>query len=190
MFSQNQRSSSPRASSRNSIGPVKVVRHAVRHDHGPYQSPPSISMMSGAMQHGNSGSNLHSPGGGGGYTPNYLPLPMDAQWRRANSDSAINSLMIPSVVPDSSEESSNNSNDPRDMYGTLGQSPKHHPNDSSSVIPSTVGDGPSLLEIPSSVSTGSLPDLTTFQFTPPLQPPIDTEDSHSPYSTVSKFATD
>jgi hypothetical protein len=187
MFSQ--RSTSPRAS-RNSVGPMKVQRN--RPDHAPYASPPSLSMLSGSMQGGgNSASNLHSPGGGGGgYTLNYLSPPMDNNsWRRANSDSALHSLMIPSVVPDSSEESSNNSNDPRDAYGTLGQSPKHHPNEMSPVIPSTVGDGPNLLEIPSSVSTGSLPDLTNFQFTPPLQPPIDTEDSqlnNSPYSTVRK----
>lgn len=70
----------------------------------------------------------------------------------------------------------------------MGHSPKH--NDSSSVIPNTVGDGPSLLEISSSVPSGSLPDLTSFQFTPPLQQPIDPEDSqltNSPYSTVCGF---
>lgn len=176
---------SPRASRGSSIGPVKNQRS--RTDHSPYASPPSASMLTGSMSGGNSsGSNLYSSMMYQQNSPYLSPPSSDAPWRRANSDSALHSLIIPSVVPDSSEESSNNSNDPRDSYGyaALGNSPKHN---DPSVIPNTVGDGPSLLEIPTSVSTGSLPDLTTFQFTPPLQQPIDPEDSqltNSPYSTV------
>jgi hypothetical protein len=141
------------------------------------------------MNAGNfSGSNLHSAM----MHPSYLLSPPSDVPRRANSDSALHSqsghsLIIPSVVPDSSEESSNNSNDPRDNYGYAGMGHYHKHNDPS-LIPNTVGDGHSLLEIPTSVSTGSLPDLTNFQFTPPLQQPIDPEDSqltNSPYSTVS-----
>ncbi|XP_021952935.1 CREB-regulated transcription coactivator 1 isoform X2 [Folsomia candida] len=182
----NPKMGSPRASRGNSIGPVKNHPRS-RTDHSPYASPPSATMLTGSMTGGNSsGSNLYSSMMYQN-SPSYLIPPSDGPWRRANSDSALHSLIIPSVVPDSSEESSNNSNDPRDNYGyggLLGHSPKH--NDSSSVIPNTVGDGPSLLEISSSVPSGSLPDLTSFQFTPPLQQPIDPEDSqltNSPYST-------
>lgn len=181
---------SPRASRGSSIGPMKG-QHRSRTDHSPYASPPSLSMLSSSMATGNSsGSNLCSSMMYQNIS--YLQPPSDpSSWRRANSDSALHSLVIPSVVPDSSEESSNNSNDPRDNYpyGGLSHSPKH--NDSQSVIPTTVGDGSTLLtvgEIPSSISTGSLPDLTNFQFsTPPLQQPIDPEEiqfTHSPNSTV------
>lgn len=181
-----QKMGSPRASRGSSIGPVKTNRS--RTDHSPYASPPNQSMLSSSMNAGNSsGSNLYSQSM---YQNSpYLGLPNDGPWRRANSDSALHSLIIPSVVPDSSEESnnSNNSNDPRDYFGGMGgHSPKHN-NDLPSVIPNTVGDGPNLLEIPNSVSTGSLPDLTNFQFSTPLQQSNDHEESqltNSPYSTV------
>ena len=136
-----------------------------------------------ASQSSHSG-NLGSPG-----FSNYLAIPApDPNWRRANSDSAlnsINSLMIPSVVPDSSEESSNNSNDPRD-FGLVGcRTPQDSPNAMGGGM-----DGQSLLEIPQQVSTGSLPDLTNFQFQQPLQQPLDQGDeaqlNHTSYSTVSK----
>lgn len=175
---------SPRASRGSSIGPVKNQR--ARTDHSPYASPPSASMLTSSIAGGNSsGSNIYSQM----MYPNatYLSLP-DASWRRANSDSALHSpsLVIPSVVPDSgsSEESS------RDSYGYTGLAHSPKQNDPS-VIPTTVGDGPSHLEIPASVSSGSLPDLTNFQFAPPIQQSIDPEEPQlntSPYSTVSNFA--
>ena len=153
-----------------------------RTDTSPYASPPTMN----ASQSSHSGSNLGSQG-----FNNYLAIPApDPNWRRANSDSAlnsINSLLIPSVVPDSSEESSNNSNDPREFGLLGGKSPQESPNNA-------MGggmDGHSLLEIPQQVSTGSLPDLTNFQFQQPLQQALDQGDesqlNHSPYSAVSFF---
>lgn len=42
------------------------------------------------------------------------------------------------------------------------------------------------MQIPIGNNTGSLPDLTSFHFPPPLPTPLDQEDpSSSPYSTVS-----
>ena len=45
---------------------------------------------------------------------------------------------------------------------------------------------PGTVQIPIGNNTGSLPDLTSFHFPPPLPTPLDQEDpSSSPYSTVS-----
>ena len=184
---------SPR-SPRNSIGPVRSKHRNA--DHAPYASPPSATMLSSSMSSATSGgfSSYGLPGLGYGNGPAYLSPPENT-CRRAISESALHSLLIPSTVPDSSEESSNNSNDPRDYnVAGLNRSPHHDPFSSNNMMRShTGGDGAALLELPpasmSMSSTGSLPDLTTFHFPPPLQQPLDIDDqnqqNHSPYSTVS-----
>lgn len=190
-----QLSTSPGRGSQTKLGPM---RHKARADTAPYASPPSLTQLNMVGAGGTSPTLCPT----GSYGSPYLSPPSDGNWRRANSDSAINSLnslMIPTVLPDSSEESSNNSNDPREGYVLTGSSTNiqgihqhqlnNKPQDGSpGVIPTTVGDGPNLLEvIPSSVSSGSLPDLTNFQFQTPIQQPVEIEDPHnntSPYSTV------
>jgi len=181
---------SPR-SPRNSIGPVRS-KH--RNDHSPYASPPSATMqLSSSMTSATSGG-FSSYGLGYGNGPSYLSPP-ENQCRRAISESALHSLLIPSTVPDSSEESSNNSNDPRDYnVSGLNRSPLHDSFSNNGGMRShTGGDGSARLELPqasmSMSSTGSLPDLTTFHFPPPLQQPLDIDEhsrhNHSPYSNVS-----
>jgi len=118
------------------------------------------------------------------FTSPFLSPPTEYPCRRANSDSAIHSLVIPVTVPDSSEESSNNSNGSH-TYGS--HNAGIFVNESPNGVPNTVGEGQPFLEIPLSVSTGSLPDLTNMQFNAPLHQPLDQDETqliNSPYSTV------
>lgn len=194
-------STSPRGS-KNSIGPVRLKQSRPA-DHAPYNSPPSLSSsipsgQSGGFSSGALPSFFHSHG------TNYLSLPENAGCRRFNSDSALNNMLIPSTVPHSSEESSNNSNDPYDVYLNQNYSNKGSPNQLDSpggrIIQGGSGDGTPgpYLDIPVNSSTlagggvsGSLPDLTnaSYNFSSPIQQPLDLDDhqqyNHSPYSTVS-----
>lgn len=185
-------SSSPR-SQKGSIGPVRIKPSHNNRETSPYASPPSASMLSNSMSTttaGGFGSSGYS--GRSSYAPSsYLSPPIDSSCRRFNSDSALNlnTLLIPSTVPDSSEDSSNNSNDYSATGLNCNRGPAHAPIAIANLSRTRDPHG-SLLEIPpvpvSMSSTGSLPDLTNFQYPPPLQLPMDPDDqqNHSPYSTV------
>lgn len=152
-------------------GPVRHSPHRGRTDTSPYGTPIQGGQMN---QGGNQGSQTGMPMAGSpnsSYAQQYLHPPTMAEWRRVRSDPALHksptdNSFIPLVIPDSSnsEDSSNNSTDPRDMFqamsgivtgtGTI-RTPQDSPN-------SQINNGMAHLGVTQqNISTsGSLPDLT------------------------------
>ncbi|XP_046997865.1 CREB-regulated transcription coactivator 1-like isoform X1 [Schistocerca americana] len=136
----------------------------------------------------------------------YLSPPPDTSWRRTNSDSALHQSAMATTTE------AGLSSQRRVADGSLLGLVVVDPADSNRKPISTTVDGrprsscevprvpginiypsqhePGTVQIPIGNNTGSLPDLTSFHFPPPLPTPLDQEDhSSSPYSTSPQGAS-
>nr|CAD7404597.1 unnamed protein product [Timema poppensis] len=139
----------------------------------------------------------------------YLSPPPDTSWRRTNSDSALHqSAMNMGGEPSLHSPGSQRRVTDGQLLGImtsdqcdhgrkhLGTSPDGRPR-SCCEVPRVPGiniypsqQEPGTVQIPIGNNTGSLPDLTSFQFSSPLHTPLDQEDhSSSPYSTSPQGAS-
>ncbi|VVC43358.1 Transducer of regulated CREB activity, N-terminal,Transducer of regulated CREB activity, middle [Cinara cedri] len=135
------------------------------------------------------------------------PPPSETIWRRTNSDSALHH----SVSQSSSTESLAHLHSPGSQRRTLvdnqqydkkrylSTSPDKRPRSCCDVprVPGinvfTTQQEPGVVQIPIGNNTGSLPDLTNFQFSPPIHAPLDQDDQYnlsSPYNSSSPLTTD
>jgi len=139
--------------------------------------------------------------------PYLSPPPPDTSWRRTHSDSALHQ----SVSQSSSTESLAHLHSPGSQRRTLidnqqydkkrylSTSPDKRPRSCCDVprVPGihvfTTQQEPGVVQIPIGNNTGSLPDLTNFQFSQPIHAPLDQDDQYnlsSPYNSNSPLTTD
>ncbi|XP_029346040.1 CREB-regulated transcription coactivator 2 isoform X1 [Acyrthosiphon pisum] len=139
--------------------------------------------------------------------PYLSPPPPDTSWRRTHSDSALHQ----SVSQSSSTESLAHLHSPGSQRRTLidnqqydkkrylSASPDKRPRSCCDVprVPGihvfTTQQEPGVVQIPIGNNTGSLPDLTNFQFSQPIHAPLDQDDQYnlsSPYNSNSPLTTD
>ncbi|XP_060834020.1 CREB-regulated transcription coactivator 1-like isoform X6 [Rhopalosiphum padi] len=132
--------------------------------------------------------------------PYLSPPPPDTSWRRTHSDSALHQ----SVSQSSSTESLAHLHSPGSQRRTLidnqqydkkrylSTSPDKRPRSCCDVprVPGihvfTTQQEPGVVQIPIGNNTGSLPDLTNFQFSQPIHAPLDQDDQYnlsSPYNS-------
>ncbi|KAL5235236.1 hypothetical protein ACI65C_002646 [Semiaphis heraclei] len=132
--------------------------------------------------------------------PYLSPPPPDTSWRRTHSDSALHQ----SVSQSSSTESLAHLHSPGSQRRTLidsqqydkkrylSASPDKRPRSCCDVprVPGihvfTTQQEPGVVQIPIGNNTGSLPDLTNFQFSQPIHVPLDQDDQYnlsSPYNS-------
>ncbi|XP_060876707.1 CREB-regulated transcription coactivator 1-like isoform X6 [Metopolophium dirhodum] len=132
--------------------------------------------------------------------PYLSPPPPDTSWRRTHSDSALHQ----SVSQSSSTESLAHLHSPGSQRRTLidnqqydkkrylSASPDKRPRSCCDVprVPGihvfTTQQEPGVVQIPIGNNTGSLPDLTNFQFSQPIHAPLDQDDQYnlsSPYNS-------
>ncbi|VVC43355.1 Hypothetical protein CINCED_3A022555 [Cinara cedri] len=133
------------------------------------------------------------------------PPPSETIWRRTNSDSALHH----SVSQSSSTESLAHLHSPGSQRRTLvdnqqydkkrylSTSPDKRPRSCCDVprVPGinvfTTQQEPGVVQIPIGNNTGSLPDLTNFQFSPPIHAPLDQDDQYnlsSPYNSSNHLS--
>ncbi|XP_037917155.1 CREB-regulated transcription coactivator 3 isoform X2 [Hermetia illucens] len=144
----------------------------------------------------------------GSSTTAYLSPPNDSYWRRASSDSAIHQSLIqtpekhhgshsPISLSPTAQRRAVHINQNTDSRHFLNNSGSRHLSnvDVRQTSPVSLSRVPSVNPYPSSHdgslstpignNTGSLPDLTSVHFAPPLNTPLDKEQEHSssPYSS-------
>ncbi|KAJ8958650.1 hypothetical protein NQ318_016375 [Aromia moschata] len=117
----------------------------------------------------------------------YLSPPTDTGWRRTNSDSALHQSTMQGMV-DRNSDSARGWNIPL-MNGpdrNLDGRPRSSCDVPSSRVPGISihpsAHDPSMIQIPIA-NTGSLPDLTSVDFSSPIHAPLDQDHDSSPYSS-------
>ncbi|XP_050522308.1 CREB-regulated transcription coactivator 1-like isoform X2 [Daktulosphaira vitifoliae] len=134
--------------------------------------------------------------------PYLSPPPPDSGWRRTNSDSALHNSVLQSTSTESvahlhspgSQRRTLIDNQQYEKKKYLSTSPDRRPRSCCEVprVPGiniyTTQQEPGVVQIPIGNNTGSLPDLTNFQFSPPIHAPLDQDDQYnlpSPYNSNS-----
>ncbi|XP_050439258.1 CREB-regulated transcription coactivator 1-like isoform X2 [Adelges cooleyi] len=134
--------------------------------------------------------------------PYLSPPPPDSNWRRTHSDSALHHSVTQSNSTESlahlhspgSQRRALIDNQQYDKKRYLSTSPDRRPRSCCDVprVPGihvfTTQQEPGVVQIPIGNNTGSLPDLTNFQFSPPIHAPLDQDDQYnlsSPYNSNS-----
>ncbi|XP_050439623.1 CREB-regulated transcription coactivator 3-like isoform X7 [Adelges cooleyi] len=132
--------------------------------------------------------------------PYLSPPPPDSNWRRTHSDSALHHSVTQSNSTESlahlhspgSQRRALIDNQQYDKKRYLSTSPDRRPRSCCDVprVPGihvfTTQQEPGVVQIPIGNNTGSLPDLTNFQFSPPIHAPLDQDDQYnlsSPYNS-------
>ncbi|XP_050522315.1 CREB-regulated transcription coactivator 3-like isoform X9 [Daktulosphaira vitifoliae] len=132
--------------------------------------------------------------------PYLSPPPPDSGWRRTNSDSALHNSVLQSTSTESvahlhspgSQRRTLIDNQQYEKKKYLSTSPDRRPRSCCEVprVPGiniyTTQQEPGVVQIPIGNNTGSLPDLTNFQFSPPIHAPLDQDDQYnlpSPYNS-------
>ncbi|CAH1723545.1 unnamed protein product [Aphis gossypii] len=139
--------------------------------------------------------------------PYLSPPPPDTSWRRTHSDSALHQSVSQSSSTESlahlhspgSQRRTLMDNQQYDKKRYLSTSPDKRPRSCCDVprVPGihvfTTQQEPGVVQIPIGNNTGSLPDLTNFQFSQPIHAPLDQDDQYnlsSPYNSNSPLTTD